>query len=347
MKKQILILVLAIFAVTSAFGQNTPDPKASSAPTCVATALTPAAGEKYTYSATVTGTGYDGTTGNYTWYVTKNVNLLDPTHVANNAGEIIASGDGAYDTPNVGAATIDIIWTSAALAEAVPYYLVVKFEQANTSANPDCTAQNLKVYRIMPINTFWLKIESVADATGTAGGVEQCAADVSGAVMTEGAGTVEYTYGVNTLYVKITASGYVGNWTPSLRLAGLVNDQAIDAAGITWASGATTGTFTGATSNGTYTSATPMPSTIDGTEIIVTIPIANNHHEALADQYIEVAIDGSYVGGTTTFNDKSDVASNCADAGAFEDFVNKWIKARPGVNAVAPNTFATSPTLLP
>jgi hypothetical protein len=347
MKKQIFIMILALIAISlsTAYGQTAFDP-----PTCTATALAPAAGEKYNYAATISGAGYDGT-GNFTWYVTQNTDLLNAAAIiTNNAGEIVASGAGSYNTATASADNIDIIWTSAALADGNPYYLVVKYEQANSTST--CSAMNMKVYRIVPINTFWLRIESVADATGTAGGVEQCAANVTGATMTEPAGTVEYTYGENVLYVKISATGYVGNWNPTLRISGAVDDQAIGTSGITWTSGAASGTFTGggAFGNGDYTSNNPMPSTmavspnVTGTEIIVTIPIANNHHEALADQTIAVSIDGSYTSGVITFNDKSDVNGACTDALAFEDAVNKIIKARPGINAVAPNTFATDPT---
>jgi hypothetical protein len=350
MKKQILFLLVALFAVTAAFAQSgTP----SDAPTCVATALTPAAGEKYNYAATISGPGFDGA-GNFTWYVTQDVNLLTGAVVANDGTEIIASGAGMYNAPIAGANNIDIIWTSAALATAKPYYLVVKYEQANSTATPTCTAQNLKVYRIVPMNTFWLRIENVADATGATGGDSQCAPDVIGAVVTEGATpTVEYTYGQSVLYVKISATGYVGDWTPTLRIAGLVNDQAISAAGITWTSGAATGTFTGSGSNGDYTSNNPMPSTMavapatTGTEIIVTIPIDNLHHEALADQTITVAIDGSYTSGATTFNDLSNVNGDCTAETAFADATDQTIKARPTVSPVAPSTFVPEPTTLP
>jgi len=333
-------MALIAISFSTAYGQNGP----SDAPICVATALTPAAGQSYNYAATIPALAgsYDGT-GNFKWYVTKDVNLLTGAVVANNAGEIIASGAGSYNANVAGGSNIDIIWTSAALAAAVPYYLVVRYEEPNESGASTCTSMNMKVYRIMPINTFWLKIESVADAIGTAGGVYQCAADITGAVMSEPAGTVEYTYGQNVLYVKITASGYVGNWTPTLQLTGAVLDQSIGSAGITWKSGAASGTFTSGAINGVYTSSAPMPSTMAGTEIIVTIPIDNNHHEALADQTIAVAIDGSYVGGSTTFNDKSNVNGPCTDALAYEDTVDKIIKARPGVNPVGPNTFVPAP----
>ncbi len=345
MKKQLLILIVAFVAISfsTAYGQNAFDP-----PTCTATALTPAAGATYNYAATISGPGYDGT-GDFTWYVTQNTNLLNAgAIIANNAGEIIASGGGSYNTAIAGPAgnNIDIIWTSAALANGNPYYLVVKYSQANSTTTPpgSCTAENLKVYRIIPINTFWLRIESVADAAGAAGGVEQCAAPVIGANITEPAGTVEYTYGQNVLYVKVTASGYTGDWDASLQLTNIVPDQAIGA--ITWTVGALNGAFAG---TGPYTAT--LPSTVAGTEIIITIPIDNNHHEARVDQTVAVAIDGSYTSGTVTFNDRWNAstapADQCVDQPAYLDTVDKIIKARPTIAPVAPNTFVPEPTTLP
>jgi len=345
MKKQLLILIVALFAISfsTAYGQTASDP-----PTCNATALTPAPNQQYNYQVTVGGPGYAGT-GNYRWYVTTSTNLLTGAVIANDGTMFTASGAGAYNLLVGGGGTIDITWTSAALATGVPYYLVIRYEETNSTATPSCDAMNLKVYRIVPMNTFWLKIESVADAAGTAGGVEQCAANITGAVMTEPAGTVEYTYGENVLYVKITASGYVGDWTPTLRITGAVNDQAIGAAGIIWTSGAVSGIFTGGAGpfgNGDYTSNNPMPSTLAGSEIIVSIPIANNHHQGIADQTIAVAIDGNYVVGATTYLHKSDVNGNCSDATAFEDTVNKIIRARPGITSVAP-AFVPEPLTQP
>ena len=106
MKKQLLlVLLLALFAgITSVNAQNcTPGP------------LAPVPGVPYNYSATIAGSGYDGT-GPFTWYVTTNPNLLSATGVVTNGGgEIIATGAGAYNTPINGANAITIEWTSQAI----------------------------------------------------------------------------------------------------------------------------------------------------------------------------------------------------------------------------------------
>ena len=348
MKKQLLILIVALFAlsVSSVYAQTASDP-----PTCTATALNPIPGQQYTYQVAISGTGYAGS-GNYRWYVTENPDLIAGavSPIPNDGTKFTASGAGAYNLTTGGGNTINVTWTSAALATGTPYYLVIRYQESNTSASPACNAMNIKVYRIVPINTFWLKIESVADAAGTAGGVQQCAADVSSAIVTEPAGTVQYIYGQNVLYVKITASGYTGDWTPTLRISGAVDNQAIGAAGITWTSGATSGTFscsgTCTYGNGDYTSNIAMPSTLAGTSIIVSIPIDNNQHQGLSDQTLAVAIDGYYTSGVTQFRHKSDVNGPCTNATPFEDTVNKIIKARPTVTSVSP-TFVSDPTTKP
>jgi len=344
MKKQIFILVLAFFAIgiSTSFAQIASDP-----PTCVATALSPAVGSTYNYATTITALpgSYSGI-GNYTWYITKNVNVLTGAPEAPNGPEFVASGSATYNTPTAGPGgnNLSIVWNSAALALNIPYYLVVKYSENNTLVT--CTASNMKVYRIKPVNTWWLKIASASDALGTAGGVSVCAADLSKALMTEnaGVGTIEYLYGQNVLFAKISSTNYTGNWTPTMRVTGLFGDQTI--ASFTWVNiGGTTGsgTFTAASvdanGNGTY-STSAMPSLYAGQDIAITLTLNNNHHEALADQPIALAINGIYSSGATNFKHKSNVNGPCTDATDFEDTVNKVINARPGVNQVAPSTFA-------
>ena len=343
MKKQIFILVLAFFAIgiSTSFAQL-----ASNPPTCVATALSPAVGQTYNYATTITATSSYSGIGSYKWYVTKNANLITGAPEAPGT-EFVASGAATYNTATAGPGgnNLSIVWNSAALALDIPYYLVVRYSENNTSVT--CTASNMKVYRIKPVNTWWLKIASASDAAGTAGGISVCAADLSQALMTEtaGVGTVEYLYGQNVLFAKISSTNYTGNWTPTIRVTGLVGDQTI--ASFTWINvGGTTGsgTFTEATvdvnKNGTY-STTAMPSLYAGQDIAVVLTINNNHHEALADQTIALAIDGVYTSGASNFNDKSDVNGACSNSLPFEDTVDKKINARPGVNQVAPSTFAT------
>ena len=129
MKKQILFLTFMVLATIASVNQaiaQTPH----DAPTCTATALSPAAGELYTYEVEIPSTGGYTGNGTYDWYVMDQgqLDLINGTHIspASNA-EFIAEGH--YDTPTAGTNTIGITWTSAALATGEPYFLVVVYEE--------------------------------------------------------------------------------------------------------------------------------------------------------------------------------------------------------------------------
>lgn len=365
MKKQILFLILAVFAISlsTAYGQvKNPDIKVWATPTCTGDASKPAAGQEYTYTVLIPSTnpGYTGD-GTYDWYVTQDVNLLDNTKFKTVGTEfsVAATGSSTYHTVAPGAGTlpdIKITWTAAAIATAKPYYLVVKYTEINTSGAAACATENIKVYQIDPQNTFWLDINpstlagvvpSVATLQGAGYTYDICAALVKTAVVTPGATpTVEYTYDDNVLYAVVHAAGYTGDWVPTLKLSGLVDDQAISS--VTWATlapaVAANGTFTSAAAtfgNGTYTSATPLPASNAGIDILLTLTVVNNHHEGLTDLPVKISIDGSYTAGGVTYNDKSDATAACTDEANDADFVTETIKARPGVNPVAPTNFIT------
>jgi len=283
MKKQLLLLVLAVFAgYSSLFGQ-TP---------CADGPLAPSAGTPYNYSATISGAGYDGT-GPFTWYVTKDVDLINGVVVPNNGGEIIASGAGAYNAPIGGANSITIEWTSQAIANNVPYYLVIKYSQTNSGTNPSCSAMNMKVWQIVPINKFLLAVNSFAGTIGMDG--VYCSADVTSAIVTPGANpTVAYVYGVNNIYAEITASKYTGAWTPSFKIAGLDAIQTI--ASVTWdtdPNGTFANTTTPGSGPGEYVSTTNATAAYDGSlKIYVKVAINNNSFENLAGLTVNIAVDG-------------------------------------------------------
>lgn len=180
MKKQLLFTLMALFAgLTTAVAQ-----------TCTPGPLSPSAGTPYTYKVLIGNPPYNGTTGDFTWYVTTNVDLLSATGVLPSPGtEIIASG--VYNAAATGQDTIGITWTAQAIVNGMttPYYLVVQF----AGNNGTCDAMNMKVWEIIPINTFLLAINSMG---GEGGDGTYCAADVSGAIVTPGASpTVAYEYG--------------------------------------------------------------------------------------------------------------------------------------------------------
>ena len=349
MKKQLLFLVLALFSITS-FAQNTPyDP-----PSCDADANHPGAGQTYAYTVTVPNDNpdYNGD-GTFDWWITQELDLLNGTVETPGTEFVIASG--VYNVPTTGQTSISVTWNGSALGQG-NYYLVIRYRETNGGLT-GCSPDNMKVFLVTPQNTFWLRIENALDATGAAGGDEVCAADVSSAIIIDplDPSEVEYLYGVTTHYVKITANGYTGNWDASLDLGALISDM--EYTSVSWSSGASSGTFTGAGTGGLWTSATQLPSinTYDpltntwgiGQEIILTITITHNHHQGLEDLDFTVAVDGTYtpVTGGSSYDDLT--GGSCTAEGEFADLTTQTLKARPGLNPVTPASFIPDPTTQP
>ena len=333
MKKQIFIPVLTVLALfanlSTAFAQN-----------CTDGPLAPVAGHPYTYSATIQGAGYDGT-GTYTWYVTSKPDLFDATgKITNNAGEIIATGGGAYNSGISGSAAKDLTieWTSQAILNGLtnPYYLVVQYSQNNGT----CTAMNLKVWQIQPINKFLLAINTFSGAVGQDG--VYCAADVTSAIVTPGTTpTVTYIYGVNTLYAEITASNYDGDWTPSFNIQSL--DAAQTIASVSWATDAAfTTPHTTTVAGNIATSTDKATAAYDGSsKIYVKFVISNNSFENLTGQNnITIGVDGTITASSSTLNDVVS-ATNCTDEVVFGKTVVETIKNRPTVSDTATPSFIT------
>lgn len=314
MKKNLIIGLLAMVAgITTAYGQ-----------TCTPGPLTPAAGEPYTYKVIIDNP-YSSTTGSFTWYVTTNVDLLSATGVVPSPGtEIVASG--TYNAPAVGQDEIEITWTAQAIVNGMtnPYYLVVQF----AGNNGTCDAMNMKVWEIIPINTFLLAINNMGGAGGDG---TYCAADVTSAVVTPGATpTVAYEYGTNILYARVNASNYAGDWTPSFRIEGL--DAAQTLASVTWA---TDSLFT--VEHSTTLSGNVATSTDDATcafdgslPIYVKIEVNNNYFETLADLSITIGVDGVINVGATSLDDVVS-ETDCSIEVSFGKYVEQTIMARPTV----------------
>lgn len=326
MKKQLFILiVMAVIAANfSAYAQD-----------CTPGALAPVAGVPYNYSVTIGGQGYNGT-GDYTWYVTTNVDLLSGTGVVPNDGTMFQSVTG-YGVPTANFNPLTLTWTAAATTGAQTFYLVVKYSQANSTATPSCTAMNMKVWKIKPINKFLLAASTFNGTNGQDG--VYCAEGVSGAVVTPGdSPTVTYTYGVNTIYAKVVAKNYAGAWTPSFRIEGKRGNQSITS--VSWDT-SPTGTYSNATTaqNDTvFLAIGDATAAYDGSlPIYVKIVVTNNNYENLTDGIFKIGVDGVIpnTGGL------SDVLSedDCSQEVPFGKFVNLTVKARPTINPGATGTF--------
>jgi hypothetical protein len=314
MKKQMLLLILFVLGTASTLMAQ---------PNCTQGPLAPAAGTPYTYTVTVNDPPFSGTAGQYTWYVTTNVDLLSATGVVpNNAGEIVASG--TYNAPAAGQNSIQITWTAQAIVngQTNPYYLVIKFAGSNAGI---CDAMNMKVWEVKPINKFLLAI-NVYNGTD-----QYCAAPVSSATVTPGASpTVNYQYGVNTVYARVTPKNYTGDWIPSFRIEGLDAIQTLQS--VTWSTdSAFTTSHTTTVSGNVATSTDPHASAFDGSaKLYLKIEIDNHHFETLSDLALTIGVDGVINVGGTTLNDvKSE--TDCTDEIPFGKTLPVTIKARPTI----------------
>jgi hypothetical protein len=340
MKKQLFILILAVFAsVTVAFGQAIHD----SSPigiTCKDDALHPLAGKPYDYSVLATPSG-----GNYLWWATKDPTFVStaasvtttntPTMLTTTTGLTATSGNyGAAGTN----ATVTITWSDAILSttkyQAVP-------NASPTVANPSPTfvavlydnvvcANNMKVYELNPIKAFTVDIKNIEDASMTSLGYTvsdtQCIDNVRSAKYVTGA--MQWDYGFNTLYYEVVAANFTGSWTPTFTTGTLGNGQTTSSLQWTYDKPST---WTGGVPPSGWHAATDAVGTTAtdtsvGVSIYVKWVIANNTFEGLAATTVTLAVDGfnsagewdienNTAGSSTplcnpgTANDKADVAS--------------------------------------
>lgn len=340
MKKQLLLLVLllAFFAGISKVNAQ-----------CVPDELHPAAGIEYTYSADITGPGYSGS-GQYDWYITDNVNLIDATFFLTPGVMFTVNAATPYHDAANGVDNIQITWTPAAVADMGPFYLVLRYRETNANADPTCSSENIKAWQIDPINTFLLALEGGTLTSGSyvaTEGSNTCAADVTGAAVTVGTpGTVLLTYGENTIYYVATASGIEGDWRPSIRVPALLASQTYVA--VEW-----TANMTGAggwvdmgvaTTGATQDLVSPSDATctdVDGTPILIRVRLLNNNWQTLANQDIVLAIDG-YL---PTAYAVSDIvsATDCTTAAPFAKTGTFTINARPTITGTPATMVLTNP----
>lgn len=287
MKKQIFILLLFVMAtfvnVNKSYGQAA----------CTPDALHPAAGISYDYT-TIVGAPYAGT-GTYEWFVTTDPNIHART----------APVAGLYTfNSGQGTATINVTWSAAAvaLARTTPIYLALWYSEPNPTDNT-CTIENVRAIQIAPVNTFLLAIEPT-NATGTTVTPTVCAPDVLTAVVDNPADVVAgednldasmtITYGENTLYYRITASGVNSDWRPEVTIPALINSQTYTS--VDWsADGGTNWTAIAggtASTGGTYT-LTDVAASVAGTSYLVRLVVNQHTNESLTAQGLTVAIDGT------------------------------------------------------
>ncbi|MFH1120839.1 MAG: hypothetical protein V1775_13530 [Bacteroidota bacterium] len=343
MKKQLLlVLFLALFAGISSLNAQ-----------CVSDGFTPAAGVPYTYDVTIAGTGYSGA-GAYDWYVTQDVNILNAANIIPEVNVFFTVDEvtpGYSDYHDAGGATsnqINISWTPAAVSSPNAFYLVLRYSEDNTTSTPLCNAENIRVWQIDPINTFLLAIEGATTTGDPFANAEQCAAPVTGADVTYNPdpllSTVEYTYGENAIFYRVTASGILGEWRPSIQIPAL-NGLGQTYLAVEWNDDITgAGTwypFVGAAGTnlgGNYASAdadlAEVLDAVAGTPILIRIRIDNANYETLLDQPILVGIDGHLPTGfieSDIWGGVGPVPDPCDQADPFAKTATYTILARPTI----------------
>jgi hypothetical protein len=257
-----------------------------------------------------------------------------------------------YHNAATGANQILLTWTAAAVSDGGPFYLVLRYRENNSTVNPSCSAENIRVWEIKPINTFLLALEGGMFSGGNyiaTPGSFSCAANVVGATVNPGApSTATLVYGQNTLNFVATASGIVGNWRPSIQVPALQTSQVYVTAqwtpDMTGAGGWVN--FPIAPSGAAQTLQSPSDATVSnvlGTPILIRIVLDNQNWQTLADQAILVALDG-YLPPAYA---KSDIINTgplpCDEAIPFLRNATYTIKARPTINGVPATLGLTNP----
>jgi hypothetical protein len=369
MKKQLLIVLMALFAIglSSTYGQVTcPVPRFDI--TCLpGDALHPVAGTAYDYIVSVpTPPG----TKEFTWFVTQNpafiaAGVLTANRETNPGLHIAVAGAG-YNNPPA-SNTLSITWKSWVPDPLLPVFVVINVK--NTDLAPGiCAINNMKVFKIEPINAFTLDIVNV-NATGVAQPydtpIDRCIHDIVTATYDATAPQgVIYDFGVDYLYYAVTAAKFSTSWRPSVQLTNVNAQETITA--VEWAR---PDNFAFVAPNamplaaGIYTSTDPVlvldPSGTVGVAgecilIRVTIDHTNGvgfQYQGLADETITLAVDGVTQLALPTpipdvhYSNNFPVAnSNCGLADGFlYDKTDQTLKARPTITAPA----MPAPGLLP
>jgi len=169
MKKQLLILFMALIAIglSTAYGQTVTCPVPRVDITCIpGDALHPAAGVPYDYIVDVpTPPG----TKEYTWFVTQDQHFINAgvltlaREIA--PGPIILAAGAGYNDPATATGTLSLTWNSFLYDPLAPVFVVIQVK--NDAGAGGCVTQNMKVFKIEPINAFTLDVVNV-DALGVA-----------------------------------------------------------------------------------------------------------------------------------------------------------------------------------
>jgi hypothetical protein len=345
MKKSILILVLAVFAsVSVSFGQAVQGNAPRDLENCVTGPLNPIAGVPYDYSAFVTPIG-----GNDYWFATFNPEwfiqaggLTPNQEIGDGTGAFISSATNYRDPLSVAgpdSTYTTITWKTGGLAQITP--TAPLFVGLHYTDPPTGCADNLKVYKIEPLNAFLVNILNRGVAYNDS--LAQCFSDIAGAVWNGTA--MDYDFGINIMPFEVVAANFTGSYELSFRIEGLQNNQqarihySYDIAHTI----SEAALLTTVGNNGVVTDVlnvtTALPSTENGVSVYVWLEILNNDFQGLANTPVTLAVAGTIDGGSlpdipnVRWNDCSievDLAAAFSDATA-PDYAVHALQPRPTV----------------
>jgi len=338
MKKQIILIVVALFAgISVVFGQAIPGSAPRPLENCETGPLNPIAGVPYNYSAEIIpdgGTAYWFATFANTSFIQNGVLTSNQENVG---GNFIASAVNYQNTSpgDPSPSTTTITWKSEGLAQVDatnPLFVAIHY----TAPASGC-ADNLKVYRINPMNAFLVNIMNLGTAYDL--GQESCVSEIESAEYNLATSMMEYDFGSNLLPFEVIAANFTGSYDLSFRILGLQTGQN---ANIYWSyvndfSGANLlpgGPFFNQEVAGP-TITTNEPSTANGVSIYVWLEVNHNNFEGLADVPITLAVAGLNAAnqGNIRWNDCAILVDLSADLAASNapDYAVHTLKARPTV----------------
>lgn len=374
MKKQLVILIVAIFAISfsTAYGQLAPR-----SITCLsADALHPIAGAPYTYEIIVPSIAG---TKEYTWFVTQdqhfiNAGVLTATRENIATSALMAAVGSGYNDPSTSSNTLSITWKSFAFNPAAPIFVVIQVK--NDAGAGACITQNMKVYKIEPQNAFTLDIANLnaggtPDVAGTLEGgyglnLDKCIHDIVDAQYSAAAPEgVIYDYGTDYMYFEVVAANFTNSWKPSFTLTGVDAEEAVT---VEWATDKNFTTPHALTNTaGVWSSADVYNAVAAGGAVgpsgeSIYIRVTLDHsttvsYEGLADEVVALAVDGltnlSAVGfelGDVHYNNAIQnagppvVCTALVVDGYTNDIATQTLKPRPAIDAGAT---MPAPGLLP
>ena len=361
MKKQIFILVMALFAfnLSNSYGQLVP--RAVDITCLPSDALHPIPGSPYNYIVDVpTPVG----TKSYEWFVTQDKNFITAggltatRDIVGAAGSHITANGVGYNNIATGTATLSLTWNSFVYDAANPVFVVIQVKSTVAGA---CSPNNLKVFRIEPVNAFTLDIANIKpdkslEAYETSTSV--CIAPIVSANYDVASESVVYDFGVNYLYYEVVAANFSTSWKPSLKINAINANETVSA--VEWFRPtdllfATPGAMP--LSGTIYTSATPVMAlnatgTVGaaGESIIIRVTIDHTvglkQYQGLTNETVTVAVDGiTQLAFATPLGDIHSSASygsvtrvaDCGNEDLFRnDVATQIILARPDVQTATP-----------